>query len=298
MASFRSSATQAEHAIQQKMALGSARHGHQADGKIHSIRTGERYKQAAKNVSSWLKLNNQMGGLHRITPDLAHAYLNERAEQVTQKTLDTERRAIETFTDSKLERVKSLVSQSQSHRGYELGQVNLIIQRMSSRNQLAIEVAQVSGARVHELLTLQPPGARQPSTHRMWSPERFTGAAAGHLWTVQGKGGLIREVAIPDQLHQRLQQARLDEPRVIFDRNVKYTSYYDIGGGRALSQRFSELSKDELGWSDGIHSLRHVYARNRMETLQQAGMNYYAARRIVAEEMGHFRGDVTETYLR
>ena len=298
MAKFRSSAKQAKHAIEQKLALGSARHGNKVDGQIHSIRTAERYQQAAKNVSDWMKVNNHLQGLQNITPDQAKSYLSERAEQITQKTLDIERRAIETIIESKLERVHSLIRHTSGHRGYQPAQVNLIIQRMSERNKLATKIVQDTGIRAHELLTLQPLGERNASSHRTWSSNRFLGRENTHIWTVQGKGGLIREVAISDNLHHRLINTKLKVPANIIDRGANYIQDFNIGAGRSLSQNFSDISKDELGWSDGIHALRHNYARNRMNVLQRAGLNYYNARRIVSEEMGHFRGDITEHYLK
>ena len=84
----------------------------------------------------------------------------------------------------------------------------------------------------------------------------------------------------------------------MIDRGIKYESFYTIGGGQAWSKSFSTLSNKELGWSDGAHALRHNYARARMEELQSRGFNYYHARKIISQEMGHFRGDVTEVYLR
>ncbi len=298
MAKFRSSAKQAEHAIKLKLSLGTSRHGNKLDGKIHSSRTAERYQQAAKNVSDWMKDNNHLQGLQHITNTQANSYLHERSEQITQKSLDIERRAIETITGVKLDRVHSLVNHTTGHRGYEPPQINLIIQRMSERNQLATEIAKESGVRAHELLTLKAPSERAPSTHREWSSNRFLGRDNIHIWTVQGKGGLIREVAITDGLHHRLIDAQLKTPKNTTDRAVIYKQHFNIGAGRLLSQSFSDISKSELGWSDGLHALRHNFARDRMETLQQYGLNYYDARRIVSEEMGHFRGDITEIYLK
>ncbi|MCJ7603797.1 MAG: phage replisome organizer N-terminal domain-containing protein [Desulfobulbaceae bacterium] len=57
-------------------------------------------------------------------------------------------------------------------------------------------------------------------------------------------------------------------------------------------------SRRALGFSNGAHGLRHSYAQERMEELQCSGMNYEDAKGTVAQEVGHFAKDTTETYLR
>jgi hypothetical protein len=60
---------------------------------------------------------------------------------------------------------------------------------------LATQLAYAAGLRAHELLTLQRLEQRTASTHRQWSSQRFLGRK-GEVYTVVGKGGLIREVLI------------------------------------------------------------------------------------------------------
>lgn len=74
--------------------------------------------------------------------------------------------------------------------------------------------------------------------------------------------------------------------------------HYEIAGGKNWSNSFSAASKRELGWSHGAHGLRHSYAQNRMDELQQQGFLYQEALEIVSQEMGHFRASITEVYLR
>ena len=96
----------------------------------------------------------------------------------------------------------------------------------------------------------------------------------------------------------RLEKQSLAQPRTVRDRGLDYRQYYDIGGGNAWSKSFSDASDRALGWSNGAHGLRHSYAQERMLELQDQGKNYYEARDIVSQELGHFRGDVVEIYLR
>jgi len=118
------------------------------------------------------------------------------------------------------------------------------------------------------------------------------------VYTVKGKGGLCREVAINRVLADRLETVRLPEPRTVYDRGIRHEQHYDIGGGKQWTDSFSKAAQRELGWSEGAHGLRHSYAQTRMDTLQGSGRNYEDALAIVSQEMGHFRADITEVYLR
>lgn len=53
-----------------------------------------------------------------------------------------------------------------------------------------------------------------------------------------------------------------------------------------------------MGRSTGAHGLRHSYAQERMTELQNRGLSRDAALETVSQEMGHFRPEITETYLR
>ena len=97
---------------------------------------------------------------------------------------------------------------------------------------------------------------------------------------------------------KRMSGALHCDPVTIRDRGIVYRQHYDLGGGNAWSKSFSEASTRALGRSHGAHGLRHSYAQERMAELQSCGFDYAAAREIVSQELGHFRGDVVEVYLR
>lgn len=119
----------------------------------------------------------------------------------------------------------------------------------------------------------------------------------GVIYTVQGKGGLVREILVPHDLAARLEATRRDEPVRITDRGIYYQSHYDIGGGQRWSNSVSAASERVLGWSTGAHGLRHTYAQERMNELQYT-LSRDRALETVSQEMGHFRPAITETYLR
>ena len=238
-----------------------------------------------------------MGDLGSATVNEAELYLAKRAGLVAQKTLDLDRQAIQMHLGVQLEVVKSELETCLTTRSYTADQVERIASAQSERNSLATKIAYNAGLRAHELLTLRPVDERHTSTHRQWNEDRFTGRT-GERYTVEGKGGLVREVMLSKQLADRLEETRLAEPKQVIDRGVNYTQHYGIGSGRAWSQSFSAASKRELAFSNGAHGLRHSYVQERMEELQSHGMQYEEAKRTVAQEVGHFAKDTTEAYLR
>jgi integrase len=270
---------------------------------IKSVGTVRNYEQALKNVATELARHQE--SLKDITPERAQSYLEMRAEQVGQKTLDMERQAIQAMMqhvthkleqNERLNVVKSEHEQILKARAYTREQVQAIAERQNARNALATEIAHAAGLRAHELLTLER-AELQPADERPALAAKFA-EREGERYTVIGKGGLTREVLIPHELAKRLEDRRLEQPREVTDRGIHYEQRYDIGAGRAFSQSFSRASENALGWSTGAHGLRHSYAQERMDELQAAGANREHALEVVSQEMGHFRPDITEVYLR
>jgi len=296
MPSFRSSKTQAEYAVSQKISLGKSRHDNRKDGLIHSLGTARGYEQALKGFAEHLRLH-RLGDLHNATISDAQQYLAERSEKVGQKTLDQDRQAIQMHLGVRLEVLKSCKETRLGTRSYTVAQVARISSAQNERNGFATLIAHCAGLRAHELLTLMPAHERQASGHRQWSTDRFTGRE-GERYTVEGKGGLVREVLLSKELADKLEARRLERPFRVVDRGVYYTPRYDIGGGRTWSQSFSSASKRELGFSNGAHGLRHTYAQTRMQELMLQGKSYGQAKQTVAQEVGHFNQETTEAYLR
>ncbi len=300
MPSFAKSGTQASRAVGRAAAIGSARHSSRNDGRVHGLGTARCYEQALRQAAEWDRSNGGKG-LDYFDADRAMAYLAERAETVGQSTLDLDRQALQILPNvDHLDRIRSELDRpglADQGRAYTPTQVQAITEAQTERNALATEIAHAAGLRAHELLTLQPADERHASDHRKWSPDWFDGREVVP-YTVEGKGGLVREVGIPHELAERLEDSRLEEPCEVSDRGITYEQHYNIGGGQAWSSSFGRASQRELGYSTGAHGLRHSYAQSRMDELQGRGMAYQGALAVVSQEMGHFRPDVTEVYLR
>lgn len=272
---------------------------------IESVGTVRNYEQALKTCCDYLK-ENRLGALRELTPEMAKSYLEIRASECSQSTIDMDRQAIQAMMQhvtnqlepsQKLDVVKSERETIEQSRSYTPEQVQRITEHQTDQHALSTEICHQAGLRAHELYTLRPSGEVQPSPRDV-HPNKFSHMPTQtHTYTVEGKGGLIREVQIPTQLAERLEALRLDTPRDVIDRGVNYTTHYDIAAGHKFSDAFSKASSRALGYSNGAHGLRHSYAQDRYEQLA----NHYARHdvmSIISQELGHFRPDITEVYLR
>ena len=273
---------------------------------IKSVGTVRNYEQALKNVATVMV--NQGQHLRDLDHDRAIIYLEQRAEEVGQKSLDIERQAIQSMfrhvTDKldegeTLRVIRSEHEQVLHSRAYTQEQTHAIADNQREHNALSTEIAYAAGLRAKELITLLPIEERSAEIRQNKEPldEKFMGRE-GQRYSVIGKGGLIREVVIPDNLAQRLEVRRLDQAVEVIDRNIIYQQNYNISAGRNWSQSFSRSSQQVLGWSNGAHGLRHSYAQERMDELRSRGLTREYALEVVSQELGHFRPDITEIYLR
>ena len=275
---------------------------------IKSVGTVRNYEQALKNVAT--AMVNQDQHLRDLDHDRAISYLEQRAEEVGQKSLDIERQAIQSMfrhvtgklsEGETLRVIRSEHEQVLHSRAYTQEQTHAIADNQREQNALSTEIAYAAGLRAKELITLLPIEERPADIRQNKEPldEKFMGRE-GQCYSVIGKGGLIREVMIPDNLAQRLEERRLDQTIEVIDRNIVYQQHYNIQAGRNWSQSFSRSSQQVLGWSNGAHGLRHSYAQERMDELRSQGltMTREYALEVVSQELGHFRPDITEIYLR
>ncbi len=277
---------------------------------LQSIGTVRNYEAALARAAEFAIREQIAGGLCGMTLADAKRFQEQRAQELGQKALDMERQALQcmfqhvtnvlpTRADgrpSRLPVIKSELDQALKSRAYTHEQLGLLRQAQSERNALSTEIAHAAGLRAHELLTLRRASERRPDD-RPARAEKFRGRD-GVLYTVHGKGGLVRHVLLPQHLADRLEERRLEAPRRVTDRGVHQQQQYDLAGGQRWSNSYSSASNRALGWSAGAHGLRHSYAQERMRELQLSGLSRHDALETVSQEMGHFRPDITEVYLR
>jgi hypothetical protein len=260
----------------------------------------------AQSISTYLEWCHQNG----IHPDFYSklcnlaAYLEERSEYIQQGHLNNDRQALQLVYKQKLPYVTALNITILKKRSYTMKQMIEIALHQSEKNSLTTQLAFFAGIRAHEAATILPLEERLPSQHRAWSSNLFVGLDAYKLYTVQGKGGLIRKVAVPIWLAEKLEARRFSSPVRAKDRGIIYMKNYDVGIGQAWSQSFTSASKRTLGYSTGGHGLRHSYFKLRLQTLLKElrrlkTKNYRSeALKIVSQELGHFRIEITFCYFR
>lgn len=264
---------------------------------LNSIGTINAYQVCTKLYLDWCDINGVP--LDRRSSMMSlNAYLLEKSEIYQQKTIDQHRMALNFAYSKKLSFAKSLLDTVLNSREYTLKDVLLIIRNVHEKNALAIILCFVCGLRAHELCTIQRFDENRRTNTRSWSDELFTLMENYSIYHVTGKGGLIRRIAIPNEFTELLENYRLKNPKAVRDRKINYTMNYAIGYGQALSQCFSRSSNKILGYSTGLHGLRHSYVKNRIRTLVKNGIDYEAARLIISEEIGHFRPTIISCYMR
>ncbi len=286
--------------------MGSGRRNNKSPAQFHSISTANVYRSVLTTFCRWIQ-KNRLGNLIQVNVKTCSTFLEERAGQVGQKTLDRDRQANQyllgrtTKMKILLPRIKSTYSGgrhlAKQSRAYTRDQVEFICSKLSRRTALVTRIAYVAGLRGHELYSLKRRSERAPSAHRKWSNDRFAGRA-GVIYTVKGKNGLVREVLIPTQLAKELELRRLPEPVTLRNRGINYPQHYDITAGQCFSHIFTKASVKCLGWSTGAHGLRHGYAQVRMDELHTGRFTRQERMEIVSQELGRFRSDIVKAYLR
>ena len=283
--------------IQKRSALGKSRAYGRENKFISSIGAQRSYHSAISLYLGWRDENNLPTSQQDKLSDLIN-FLSEISEIYMQKTIDQYLGALSIVFKKKLPYIKSEIPEKNGARNYYLSEVLLIIRDLDEKNALSILICYFAGLRAHEVATIKRPNEAKKSNTRKWSNDRFKGLDNYHIYLVTGKGGLVREVAIPTELSEIIEKRRYFEPNKVKDRGIYYLSNYDLGCGKALSESFLRASAKLLGWSTGLHGLRHSYAQSRLYKLIDLVVTFNDALKIVSEELGHFRPSVTLCYLR
>lgn len=264
---------------------------------IASQGTQRNYLACLSLYKSWCKTNEVPKG-EQSSLKYLQIYLEEKAELYQQKTLCQQRMALNFGYHKKLKFVKSELETIVAARDYKFSEILEIIKNISARNAIAILLCYYSGLRAHELCTIQQFEDDRRSDTRKWTEFLFVEEDQFIVYIVTGKGGLRRHVAIPVELSEIIESRRFTVPRKVIDRGIFYWMNYDLGFGKALSQCFTRASLKNLGWSTGLHGTRHSYAKNRIKKLIDCGFKLDQAKLIVSQELGHFRPEIVNCYLR
>jgi integrase len=280
------------------------RNGNKVDAasrKIHSLGTLRTYKPLARDLVRLLRCvmpANKDGSVRKLraASDLeVKVTIEVLADGCTKTTLQQYRACAEVLLGRPVPQVKAQLQVARPARTYNGAEVKRIVDFCSESVALPVTLCYAGGLRAAEIATLAPPGERKPSGHRIWSPNRFVGLQNFEIWTVIGKGGLCREVAIPTELADAL-RVSIVATQQLKDRGINRLIRFDVAQGQSLSQAFTYASKKAMNFSNGIHGLRHSYAQFRQIQLRRAGVGQDIANLVVSQEMGHFRPSITNAY--
>lgn len=263
---------------------------------IRSIGTERAYKYCIAQFLDW----RQFACLPLLGPFMEtemHEYLNDQSEILGQSALDQHRQALQTVFSVWLNPICSLKNEVLQSKDLTKEQLLKVLQSQSDLTALSTLVCLDAGLRAHELLTLKPADIQPPSAGRSWRNDLFYARKDFREFTVLGKGGLCRRVAVSDTLAIELELYRQHESIERTDREIHRSSTFRLNGGQSFSQSFSRTSLATLGFSLGAHCLRHIFAKNRFFELRRADKSVGDALHIVSQECGHFRPQITLTYL-
>lgn len=278
-------------------------------GVTQSIGTQNTYRDCLRVFCDFIK-ENQLGDLKNVTRDVVNRFLAHKEATVGQKTCEKYKQALQAFLRARgdldktqtLPPVHSAEPQNLSRRAYTAAQVQMIQAHLTKSLAFSTELSYRCGLRAHELLTIRRIDEKRPDRrfHKNGTEKKTPWKFAdrdGEPYVVTGKGGLTREIRIPSDLAERLEKLRLPKARRVTDRGIYYRQDYDLTGGKRFTDCFRRASIRALGWSTGAHGLRHSYAQERLRELQ-FHCNYELSKETVSQEMGHFRPDITDAYLR
>jgi len=188
-------------------------------------------------------------------------------------------------------------------RAYTSDQIHEVQRFLTPNARLASQIILESGCRAKDLATLRL-ASEAPLKHarlHKLDPNRFIGRETWIQIKFIGKGGHEYLSTISPRTADQLATIRLGQPKDFKERGQTNTicyQYYDLIAGKYLSEQWSKASVHALGFSHGIHGLRHTYAQQRIFALLELGIPLIITKQWTAQTLGHYRGDVINTYLR
>ncbi|WP_051381527.1 site-specific integrase [Paraburkholderia mimosarum] len=292
-----SAAEQARRLVSQVLILGHKKSdlGAHTRDLITSLGTARNYQQCVKDFLEWRLAAGV--GVDAVACRLEiENYLLVEGKRWRQKTLDQHRQALALVFCITLPVFDADIETFVDGRAYTHAEVCAIAKRQCSRHSLSTHTIFYSGMRAVEMYELREVDELERTADRPWRNDLFTGFPDGALFSTTGKGGLIRLVWLPSDLAEAIRKVRLGEPLEVIDRGINRTSMFDVGGGQNLSQSFTDASKRALGYSLGIHGLRHAYVQRHLETLLRLKFAVIDALEIVSQYVGHLRPEISLAY--
>lgn len=269
-----------------------------AKTKVCSIMTEAAHMSSLTVFSRWLLDRNNKHLKNSNSKD-AKQYLEYKATCTRQSTVSLARQAINLhlLQDDPIPFVRSQISTTPKNRAYTRQQISLLVEMATPELGLSILLAADAGLREMELVSIAEVSDLEESD-RPWLSERFTGRERDHRFVVHGKGGLLREVRLKQELAALMRSHSRPTWVQVAHRGAHLISHFDLVSGHMFASQFGRLSKRVLGFSNGAHGLRHSFAQLRRNELLCCGFSLEKSVLILSEELGHFSIKNTLAYLR
>ena len=266
------------------------------DRPIHSIGSQRNFVACLNCFARFLEVNHA-GNLRCFAPDAPEAYLFARSRRVGESQLRLDRWALQFLTGRRLPLFEPARPQKLKPRAYTAEQIAAVAAHQKPWYAFSTWLAAAIGLRSMELITIGPLD-QQPRDPRPIPRYLQAYMAPGVLYSVKGKGGLVRTVVVPRPFVAPLDARRRPLPVIVQHQGRVLTSYYDIPGGRPWATSFAQACRRTFNTSAGAHGLRHTYTQSRIDVLLGHDIPEQDAKKAVSVEIGHFRVDVVDLYLR
>jgi hypothetical protein len=321
--SFARASKQADRFVKERLILNKSRHEYKQsldrktdnikNEKIHSLNSMRTVKNHLTQFTQFIK-DEKLGDLKSATPEIAKAFLEAKTNEYTQTYLRNVQHSVERATgritniNGQHWKAKSIKSETgelaKGSRAYTRKEYLAIREKLPENMRLATDILINSGGRVTATMTVSDSTIK--SAHREWSDHRFDGrpddyknnSGEYNLITLQDKGKISYEIALKNDDYKALKKIKLDYPQQITHHGIRMIQEYNLPHPALIGEVFTKASIEVIGYSNGIHGLRHTHAQERQEELVRAGYEYHEAKAINAQEHGHFDAEKTNAYLK
>lgn len=271
-----------------------------------SIKTRMRYKEGVKHFAKFVAETYNKQSLNNIRNSHLEAYVEQMQEaRYSASYITTNLSAIRFFVDQikdsnyiwNNERLGVVPRGSQERIGPTRSWTKNEVQKMQNiarekdfdRIADMIKLGYLQGLRIHEITRLERVDLQRALRN-------------GHL-TVKGKGGLIRNVPVRNQesrdhIQKLYNQTEQRDWKVFVNENEKTHEVIKQVQNFIYNHREQVQEHTNNRADITFHGLRHTYAQERYKELRELGKSNYDARLTIANELGHFRVEITNTYLK
>lgn len=269
-----------------------------------SIKTRIRYKDGAKHFAKFLAVVYKKQNMNNISNQSLEAYVEQSQESGYSTSYITTNMSAIRFCVNQIKDSRYIKSNKELEVNNRTKEDRIGPNRAWTRDQVTKMYRLAIGngySRVADIITLAyRQGLRLHEITRLDRATLLDSLRKDKI-TIKGKGGLIRRVPIRDDLSRKHIKGLIDKTpvnsyKVFVSSNEKTDSV--INQVQNFIQNYRGGVIDPGGHQITAHGLRHTYAQERYKELIEKGIREKNARLQVSKELGHFRPEITDIYLK